>query len=84
MYKNVVGEMTVLKPHIWVHEYLQFGENVKVYVRPFISAIKKFILVLLNTSQVVEEVFLINSTSCLWQLTLYHQAMPTVSEVLEH
>jgi len=30
----------------------------------------------------VEEAFLINSTSCLWQLTLYHQAMPTAIEGL--
>jgi len=27
MYKNLVGQMAVLNPHNWVHEYPQFGEN---------------------------------------------------------
>ena len=82
MYENLVSQMAVLNPRNWVHENPRFGENEVKSVRPFISTTKKFILVLLNISQVVEEVFLINSTSCLWQLTFYHQAMPTVSEGL--
>ena len=81
MYENLVGQMAVLNPCNWVHGNPRFGENeVKSLCKTFHSTTKKFILVLLNTSQMVEEVFLINSTSCLWQLTLYHQAMPTVSE----
>ena len=37
---------------------------------PFIWITKKSILVLLNTRQVLEIAFLINWTSCLWQLTV--------------
>ena len=82
MHENLVSQMAVLNPRNWVHENPRFGENGSEKFKTFISTTKKFILVLLNTTQVGEEVFLINSTSCLWQLTLYHQAMPTVSEGL--
>ena len=81
MYENLVSQMAVLNPRNWVHENPRFGENeVKSLCKTFHSS--WFILVLLNTSQVVEELFLINSTCCLWQLTVYHQAMPTMSEGL--
>ena len=66
MYRNIVSQIAILNPHNWVHENPGFGEDeVKVYVRPFISTTDKFILVLLNTRQVVEEAFRINSTNWL-------------------
>ena len=48
--------MAVLNAHNCVHENPRLGEvEVKVYVRFFISTTKKFILVLFNRRQLMEE-----------------------------
>ena len=67
MYKNLVGQMTVLNPHNYVHENPRLGEDeVKNLCKTFHLNNQVIHLAL----QVLEKAFLINSTSCLWRLTV--------------
>jgi len=59
--------MTVLNPHNYVHENPRLGEDeVKNLCKTFHLNNQVIHLAL----QVLEKAFLINSTSCLWRLTV--------------
>jgi len=86
MYENLVSKLPVLNPRIWVHENPPFGENeVKSLCKTFYLNNQEIHLGFIEYKSSGGRSIsnkLPQATSCLWQLTLYHQAMPTVSEGL--